>query len=246
MKRRRAALVGGVRIRPVIEQYFNNGKIPRAHSLMHRCDRITVPGIDGRASLDEQRRDARGLPTIRAPKVGDAVKRCLAKSIGYENVRTPIEEVFDDLAVQRLGGVQEQRRPVLVDDEIGLCDSATVAKIYGRDNGDCGARAAEETHDLVPSPRRRVSDRRELRATRVYVGAPVEELPYKPCVAVLRGHRQCPSVPTILSVRVDARDEAGDGRCVPLPDGLAEFGHPVHVAQADSTRLRPSCGPGVR
>ena len=82
----------------------------------------------------------------------------------------------------------------------------------------------------MPPPRRRVSERRELRAIRVYVGAPVEELPHQPGVTVLRGHRQWPSVPTILSVRVDAQDEAGDGQCVPLPDGLAELGDLVHVA----------------
>jgi hypothetical protein len=55
MKRRRAALVGRVRIRPVIEQDFDHGQTPRAHGLMKRRDRVTVPGIDGRASLDEQR-----------------------------------------------------------------------------------------------------------------------------------------------------------------------------------------------
>ncbi len=243
MKRRRAALVSGIRIRPMIEQDFDNGEIPRADGLMKRSDRVTVPGIDGRASLDEQRPEARGLPTIRAPKVCDAVKRRLAESIRYEDVRTPIEEVFDDLAVQRLGGVQEQRRPLLVDDKIGRCDPAAVGQVYGRDNGDRGARAAEEFHDLVPPPRRRVSDRRQLRATRVYLGATVEELPHEPCVAVLRGHRQCPSVPTVLSVRVDTRDEAGDGRCVPLPDGLAELGDLVHLAQAHSTLDRLAAGP---
>ena len=56
------------------------------------------------------------------------------------------------MAVQRLGGVQEQRCPLLVDDEIGLCDRAAVAQVHGR-----------------------VSERRELRATRVDVGAPVKE-----------------------------------------------------------------------
>jgi len=157
MKRRRAALVSGIRIRPVIEKDFDDGKIPRTDGLMKRCDRVTVPGIDRRASLDEQRRNARGLSSIRAPKVCDAVKRRLAESIRCKDVRAPIEKVFDDLAVQRLGSVQEQRRTLLVDDEIGLCDRAAVAQVYGRDNGDCRARPGGDprSRDVAAPPRER-------------------------------------------------------------------------------------------
>jgi len=56
MKRCRAAFVGCIRVRAAVEQDFHDGEIPRADGLMKRCDRVTVPGIDGRASLDEQPR----------------------------------------------------------------------------------------------------------------------------------------------------------------------------------------------
>ena len=98
MKRRRAALVGGVWVRPAIEQDFHDREIPRAHRLMKRTDPIPVAGIDERAALDEQHRDTRGLGTVRAPQVGDAMKRRFAESIGRRGVRPTIEQVSNDLS----------------------------------------------------------------------------------------------------------------------------------------------------
>jgi len=100
MERRRATLVGGARVCPAIEEDFRDGEIPRAHRLMKRRDPIAVPGIDGRASLEEYHRDARGLWTIRASQVRDAVKGRLVESIGRGGVCSTIEEISDDLGVE--------------------------------------------------------------------------------------------------------------------------------------------------
>lgn len=106
MKRGGAALVGGVWIRPAVEQHFHDGEIPRPHRLMEWCDRVAVPSIDGRTSLDEQGRDPRRLRAIRAPKVCDSMESGLSESIRYKHIGAPIEEVSDNLAVQRLGSVE--------------------------------------------------------------------------------------------------------------------------------------------
>jgi len=100
MERRRATFVGGVRVCPAIGEDFREGEIPRAHRLMKRRDPIAVPGIDDRASLEEQHRDTRGLWTIRASQVCDAMEGRFAESIGRGGVCSTIEEISDDLGVE--------------------------------------------------------------------------------------------------------------------------------------------------
>jgi hypothetical protein len=60
---------------------------------MKRCDPIAVSGIDRRTSLDEQLDDTGSLGTLRAPKIGDAMKRRLPETIGRIDVRSAIEEI---------------------------------------------------------------------------------------------------------------------------------------------------------
>ena len=81
--------------------------------------------------------------------------------------------------------MQKERCAVLVDDEVTLRHCAAIAEIRGSHGGDRGARLPEQLHNLVRPPRRRVADRRKLRATRVDFGAPVEELLHEPCIAKL-------------------------------------------------------------
>jgi hypothetical protein len=93
MKRCRTALVGGVRIRAVIEQDVYNSQVPRAHGLMKRCDPITVPRIDEPTSLDEQPGDMRRPRAVYAPKICHTMKGSLAETIRHRDVRTAIEKV---------------------------------------------------------------------------------------------------------------------------------------------------------
>jgi hypothetical protein len=93
MKRRRAAFVGGIRIGPASEQHFRNGKIARAHGLMKGCHGVTVPGINGCASLDEQRRDPGRPRSMRTTQVCDPMKRGFAEPVRYRDVRTSGKEV---------------------------------------------------------------------------------------------------------------------------------------------------------
>jgi hypothetical protein len=74
---------------------------------MERRDPIAVWCIDRRASLDQQQCDLRGLWTVRSPQVCDAMKRCLAESIRSGDVRSTVEEIANDVRIERLGSVQE-------------------------------------------------------------------------------------------------------------------------------------------
>jgi hypothetical protein len=216
-------LVGRVRIGSLIEEDLHDGEIPRANRLMKGRDLVAIAGIHDSASLDEENRDLRGPGTMRASKVCNAMKRRFAEAISRGHVCATIEEVTDDFGVEGLGSMKEQRRALLVHHEVGLGDGLAIPEVHGCDHGDRGAGFSEQFYDVVRASCRRMGDWGEVRTSSVNVRTPFEELPREPLVAVLRSHRQRSSVPSVLYVWIDTRDEARDDARVAAPNRLAEL-----------------------
>ncbi len=186
-------------------------------------DLVAIAGLHRGASLDEENRDLRGPGTIRASKVCNAMKRRFAEAIRFGHVCATIEEVTDDLGVEGLGSMQEQRRALLVHHEVRLGDGAAIPEVHRCDDGDRRAGFSEQFYDVVRAPCRRTGDWGEVRTSSVNVRTPFEELPREPFVAILCSHRQRSSVPSVLYVRVDTRNQARDDTRVAAPNRLAEL-----------------------
>ena len=83
---------------------------------MQRRDVVAVARVDRGAAIEEYGGDARGAFAVGSSQIGDAMERGLAEAIAGGDVGAAIDEIADDIGVQRLRGVEQQRRAVLIHD----------------------------------------------------------------------------------------------------------------------------------
>lgn len=157
------------------------------------------------------------------------MERRLGVRVAFARRSAECKEQLDHGRGERLGGVMEQRRALLIAQArpLGMLaersfDVRAVAQVNPGEDGHRRAVVAQERHEVAGLPTRRERHRREVHAVLVDAGAAGEQERDRGAVAVLRCHQQRPLAPAVRAVGVNLGRQRADERVVVLPERPAE------------------------